>query len=78
MADEQEKVEFKRVQIDLPPKAFNRLVKLKQDSEASSYADVIRNALSLYAAVIAISEDGGELMVRLKDGNVVPTYLISK
>lgn len=78
MADEQEKIEFKRVQIDLPPKAFNRLVKLKLDSEAPSYADVIRNALSLYAAVIAISEDGGELMVKHKDGSVAPSYLLFK
>ena len=78
MVDEQEKTEFKRVQIDLPPKAFNRLVKLKQDSEAPSYADVIRNALSLYATIIAIDQDGGELLVKHKDGTVVPSYLLLK
>lgn len=78
MADEQEKTEFKRVQIDLPPKAFARLMKLKQDSESPSYADVIRNALSLYAAIVAIDQDGGELMVKHKDGSIVPSYLLLK
>jgi hypothetical protein len=77
MTDEP-KTELKRVQIDLPPKAFGRLMKLKADSEAPSYADVIRNALGLYAAVIDITEKGGELMVKQADGTVVPAYLISK
>lgn len=72
------KLELKRVQIDLPPKAFGRLVKLKADSEAPSYADVIRNALGLYAAVIDIADKGGELMIKQADGVIVPAYLISK
>ena len=78
MADNQEKVEFKRIQIDLPKRAFERLQKLKNSTEASSYADVLRNALSIYAAIIAIMDGGGSIMVKQEDGSVVPAYFISR
>ena len=37
-----------RVQLEMPPQAMERLQKLKDRSEAASYAEVIRNALRLY------------------------------
>jgi len=78
MTDQLEKAEFKRVQIDLPKRAYDRLMKLKVSTEASSYADVLRNALSLYAAVDSIMEGGGEIMVKQADGTIVPAYFINR
>ena len=67
-----EKVQFRRVQLDLPPKAFKRLKMLKEDTEASSWAEVIKNALKLYAATIDIQKAGNEFMLKLPDGKIVP------
>ena len=39
-----------RVQLEMPPQAMERLQKLKDRTEAASYAEVIRNALRLYEA----------------------------
>lgn len=61
-----------RVQLELPPPAMERLQSLKERTEAASYAEVIRNALRLYEAVIGEAERGGEFAVRNADGSVVP------
>ena len=37
-----------RVQLEMPPQAMVRLQKLKERTEAASYAEVIRNALRLF------------------------------
>ena len=37
-----------RVQCELPQRSFDRLVKLKKETEASSYAEVMRQALKAY------------------------------
>jgi len=78
MSDQTEKAELKRVQIDLPKRAFERLVNLKLSTESSSYADVLRNALSMYAAIVSIMDGGGTIMVKQADGSVVPAYFISR
>jgi hypothetical protein len=78
MSDQAEKTELKRVQIDLPKRAFERLVNLKISTESSSYADVLRNALSIYAAIVSIMDGGGTIMVKQQDGSVVPAYFISR
>ena len=59
--------ELKRVQMDLPPKSLMRLKKLQEVTEATSYAEVIKNALRLYEAVINELESGGELLVKRQD-----------
>ena len=69
------RVQLRRVQLDLPPKAFERLVKLKVDTEASTYAEVIKNALRLYAAAIELQDQGNEFMLRHPDGTVAPLLL---
>lgn len=60
----------KRIQMDLPEKSLARLQELKSKTEASSYAEVIKNALRLYDAVIAESEAGNSFMVRTPAGEV--------
>lgn len=58
----------KRVQLDLPEKAMGRLQELKEKTEASSYAEVIKNALRLYEAIIAEAEMGNSFLVREPSG----------
>ena len=41
-----------RVQMELPEKSMQRLSILKDKTEASSYAEVLKNALRLYESII--------------------------
>ena len=54
----------------MPPAAMERLQRLKDKTEAASYAEVLRNALRLYEALIAEAERGAELSLRTPDGKV--------
>ncbi len=65
----------KRVQLDLPKKSLQRLQDLKRSTEASSYAEVIKNALRLYESVIAEAEAGSSFLVRAAKGQI-KEYLI--
>ena len=55
---------IKRVQFDLPEKSMARLLTLKEKTEATSYAEVVKNALRLYEAVIEEAEAGNKFFVR--------------
>jgi len=57
-----------RVQPELPQASFDRLKKLKDKTEAASYAEVIKNALRLYEALIAEAEAGNNVCIRHADG----------
>ncbi len=59
-----------RIQLDLAPRSVDRLNKLKLKTESSSYAEVIKNSLQLYEALIEIAEDGNEFLVRDKNGKI--------
>ena len=61
---------IKRVQLDLPEKSLARLQELKTKTEATSYAEVIKNALRLYDVVIGEAEAGNSFMVREKSGQL--------
>ena len=69
-------IEFKRVQMDLPPKSLLRLKRLQEVTEASSYAEVIRNALRLYEAIVEEQENGAEIFVK-RDDITQPLMLLS-
>lgn len=56
----------KRVQMDMPERSFKRLNRIQEITEATSYAEVVRNALRLYESLILEVEDGGEVFVRKK------------
>lgn len=66
---------LRQVQLDLPPKAFERLKQLKMETEASTYAEVIKNALKLYASAIEFQKDGGKFLIQAKDGAIAPLVL---
>lgn len=54
----------KRIQMDMPGKSVARLKELQQMTEAASYAEVVRNSLRLYEALIKEIEQGGEILVK--------------
>lgn len=58
----------KRVQLDLPERSLARLQELRGKTEASSYAEVIKNALRLYEAVVEETEAGNKFFVRAPSG----------
>ena len=60
-----------RVQLELPPQAMERLQRLKEKTEAASYAEVIRNALRLLEALIDEHEKGAEFTLRKPDGETI-------
>ena len=62
-----------RVQLEMPPQAMERLQRLKERTEAASYAEVIRNALRLFEALIAEHEKGAEFALKQPGGEFV-TY----
>jgi hypothetical protein len=60
-----------RVQLEMPPQAMVRLQKMKDRTEAASYAEVIRNALRLFEALVEEHEKGAEFSLKRPDGEVV-------
>ena len=60
-----------RVQLEMPPQAMERLQKLKERTEAASYAEVIRNALLLFEALVDEHEKGSEFSLKRPDGETV-------
>lgn len=60
----------KRVQMDMPERSLARLQELKLKTEASSYAEVIKNSLRLYEALIAEAEQGSTFLVKTKEGTL--------
>jgi hypothetical protein len=69
-ADEGERATT-RVQLEMPPQAMARLQKLKDHTEAASYAEVIRNALRVFEALVEEHERGSEFSLKRPNGEVV-------
>ncbi len=70
-ADETAKTAKKdRVQLDFAPKAMDRLNALKAKTEATSYAEVVKNALRLYEALIEETESGKQFLIKDETGAV--------
>lgn len=61
-----------RVQLDLPPRSMERLHDLKNKTEASSYAEVLKNALRLYEAIVDETLKGNEFLIRYQNDEQVP------
>ena len=63
----------RRVQIEMPPRSMDRLEALKEVTEAASYAEVVKNSLRLYEAMILEVEEGSEVYIQRKgDDKPVP------
>jgi hypothetical protein len=61
-----------RVQLEMPPQAMERLQRLKDKTEAASYAEVIRNAIRVYEALVAEADRGNEFAIKSPDGIIAP------
>lgn len=48
-----------------------RLASLKEATESSSYAEVMKNALRLYESLISQHEQGREVFLRESDGTMI-------
>ncbi len=50
---------------------MDRLTRLKEKTEAASYAEVIRNALRVFEALMDEHEKGAEFSLKRADGETV-------
>jgi Arc/MetJ-type ribon-helix-helix transcriptional regulator len=60
-----------RVQLEMPPQAMERLQRLKERTEAASYAEVIRSALRLFEALVEEHEKGSEFALKRQNGETL-------
>jgi Arc/MetJ-type ribon-helix-helix transcriptional regulator len=60
-----------RVQLEMPPQAMERLQRLKEKTEAASYAEVIRNAVRVFEALLQEHEAGAEFSLKRANGETV-------
>lgn len=59
----------KRLQIDISEQSFERLKKLKEISEASSYAEVTNKAYRVYEFFVEAQQEGCSIKIVDKAGN---------
>lgn len=57
-----------QIQLNFSGQAVGRLKLLKEKTEASSYAEIVKNALRIYEALIEENEGGKQFLTRDKDG----------
>ncbi len=60
-----------RVQFDFSPEALKRLEDLKEQTDASTKAEVVRNALKLYEWFVSEIHPESILEVRDREGNTI-------
>ena len=65
-----------RVQLELPESSMERLQALKEKTEATSYAEVIKNSLRLYEALIKEAEGGNQVCIKSADGSEISYRMI--
>lgn len=65
-----------RLQIKLPQDSMDRLERLQEATEAASMAEVARNALRLYEAVIKGVDEGRPFYQQI-DGEMVPVVIVN-
>lgn len=59
-----------RVQLELAASSMTRLSELKDKTEATSYAEVVKNSLRLYEDIIKKQDEGYTFLLK-KDGKEV-------
>ena len=59
-----------RIQLELPAAAMERLLELKEKTEATSYAEVTKHAYRLYRRLIELVESGQTLCIRDQNGKI--------
>lgn len=59
----------RRVQMDMTQASFDRLNRVKELVEATTYTEVMKEALRLYEFFVKRDLAGDEVLLRDKDGN---------
>jgi hypothetical protein len=67
---EERRTDPKRIQFEFSPDAVERLDRIKRETNAGSYAELIRNAIRVYEWVIENERNGFELGV-VKEDNLL-------
>jgi hypothetical protein len=62
----------KRLNLIIPDRAMERLEWLKDQTEAASHTEVIRQALFVYETLVERVADGSKLMERTSKGELLP------
>jgi hypothetical protein len=65
-----------RVQMDLPLSAHERLKRLEEKTEASSYSEVMKNALRVYDILLKKNEEGGKILFVDKNGSTTELMIL--
>jgi hypothetical protein len=58
-----------RVQLELADRSFERLLTLKEKTEATSYTEVVKNALRLYENLVQQHDAGKSFYLKDSQGN---------
>jgi hypothetical protein len=64
-------VRGKRIQFEFPPDAVERLDRMKRDTNATSYAELVRNALRVYEWMTEAKQRDGYDIGLVKDDKLV-------
>jgi len=65
-----------RIQFDFSANMMERLDRLKQSVDASSYAEVVRDAIRVYEWFLEQRKDGNRFLLLKKDGRLKEVELI--
>lgn len=68
-------MEKTRIQFDLSEKDIKGLDELKAEIGATSRAEVLRNALNIYATLSGMSREGGRIQIVKNDGRIIEPHL---
>jgi hypothetical protein len=61
----------KRVQIDMSEKAFARLERLREATDATTFAEVMRQSLETREVIVDLMTQGYEIFAEDKSGNKI-------
>ncbi len=53
----------KRIQMDMSPRAVERLQRVQARTDSTSYGETVRRSLKLYEAMLDLMEGGGHLFL---------------
>ena len=67
----------RRVQMDLSPSSFERLVRLKDVVEANSYTEIMKDALRLYEYIVLCDLEGAKFIIKKKDGETAEVKIFT-
>jgi len=67
----------RRVQMELSPSSFDRLNKVKDLLEASSYTEVMKDALRLLEYVAEEDTEGSKFFIKRKDGEISEVKILT-